>query len=70
MFEIKNSKDKISFSGKFKKNIDIRSNTVTKVLNLLRKNNFLKNKYFKINIQKNIHTDLVWGEHLPMLQIY
>tara|TARA_Y100000590_G_scaffold456176_1_gene606240 strand:- start:64 stop:927 length:864 start_codon:yes stop_codon:yes gene_type:complete len=54
VFEIKNSKDKISFSGKFKKNIDIRSNTVTKVLNLLRKNNFLKNKYFKINIQKNI----------------
>ena len=54
VFEIKNSKDKISFSGKFKKNIDIRSNTVAKVLNLLRKNNFLKNKYFKINIQKNI----------------
>ena len=34
--ETKNLKDKVSFSGKFKKGIDKRSNTVTKILNLLR----------------------------------
>ena len=51
---IKNLKDKISFSGKFKGGIDNKSNTITKVLNLLRKNNLLENQSFKINIKKNI----------------
>ena len=52
--KIRNSKDKISFSGQFKKDISKKSNTVTKILNLLRRNRLLKNQAFKINIQKNI----------------
>ena len=52
--EISNLKDKISFSGKFKKGIDKEKNTVTKVLSLLRKNQMVENQAFKINIQKNI----------------
>ena len=52
--KIKSSKDKISFSGKFKKGININSNTITKVLNLLRKSKFLKEQNFKINVHKNI----------------
>ena len=52
--KISNSKDKISFSGRFKKGINTRSNTATKVLSLLRRNKWLKNQAFKINIQKNI----------------
>jgi len=52
--KIRNLKDKISFSGKFKGGIDNKSNTITKVLNLLRKNNLLENQSFKINIKKNI----------------
>ena len=52
--KVKNLSDKISFSGKFKGGINYNSNTVVKVLNLLRKNNFLLNQSFKINIQKNI----------------
>ena len=42
--KIRNLKDKISFSGKFKGGINNKSNTITKVLNLLRKNNLLENK--------------------------
>ena len=52
--KIKNLKDKIVFSGKFKKGINRNKNTVTKLLNLLRKNKLLKNQAFKINIKKNI----------------
>ena len=48
------SRDKISFSGRFKKGINKKSNTVTKILDLLRKTKLLKNKFFKINICKNI----------------
>ena len=51
---IKNLKDEINFSGKFKKGINKKSNTTTKILNLLRKTNLLENQAFKINIQKNI----------------
>ncbi len=47
-------KDKISFSGRFGKNINLKSNTVTKVLHYLRKKNFLKQQSFRINIKKNI----------------
>ena len=49
-----NSKDKISFSGKFKKGISSKSNTVTKLLNLLRQEKLLENKNFNIKIKKNI----------------
>ena len=52
--KINTSKDKVIFSGKFSKGIDKKVNTVTKVLTLLRKKNFIKNQSFKINIQKNI----------------
>ena len=54
ILQIQNSKDKISFSGKFGKGINKKSNTVTKVLHLFRKNKLLYNKTFKINIKKNI----------------
>jgi len=46
--------DNITFSGKFKKGIDKQNNTITKTLFLLRKENFLKNQFFNINIKKNI----------------
>ena len=47
-------KDKISFSGRFRKKINLDSNTVTKVLHYLRKKKFLKQQSFRINIKKNI----------------
>ena len=52
--KIRSSKDKISFSGKFKKGIEKEKNTATKVLSLLRKSQMVENQAFKINIQKNI----------------
>jgi len=52
--KIESSKDKISFSGRFKRGINKKSNTVVKLLKLLRKVKLLKNQIFKINIQKNI----------------
>ena len=52
--KIRNLKDKISFSGKFKKGINKKSNTATKILNLLRRAKLIKNQAFKINIEKNI----------------
>ncbi len=48
------SKDKIYFSGKFKKGINKKENTIIKVLKLLRKMNLLRQKRFEINIKKNI----------------
>ena len=52
--KIRNLKDKINFSGKFKKGINKKSNTITEVLNLLRSKKLLENQVFKINIKKNI----------------
>ena len=52
--EIKKLKDKVIFFGRFKKGINAKSNTVSKVLKLFRKKNMLKNKKFKIKIKKNI----------------
>ena len=52
--QISGLKDEVSFSGKFKNGINKKSNTVIKVLKLLRRNKLLEKKYFKINIQKNI----------------
>ena len=43
--KINSSRDKINFSGKFKDGINNKSNTITKVLNLLRKNNLVKNLF-------------------------
>ena len=54
IYKIKGSKDKINFNGKFKNNINIKSNTVTKVLSLLRKEKFLKEQAFNIDVEKNI----------------
>ena len=50
----RNISDKITFSGKFKKGIDRKSNTITKTLYLLREKNFLRKQRFEINIKKNI----------------
>ena len=52
--KIRNLKDKINFSGKFKKGINKKSNTISEVLNLLRNKKLLENQAFKINIKKNI----------------
>ena len=52
--QTKNKKDKIHFSGKFKKGINNQSNTITKVIDLFRKEKFLKKKTFKIIVKKNI----------------
>ena len=54
--EIKNNKDKISFYGKFKNKISKSNNTISKILYLLRKNNFIKKIYFEIKVKKNIPT--------------
>ena len=50
---IKSNNHKISFYGKFSKNIK-KENTVQKLLDLLDRSNLLKNKKFKISIKKNI----------------
>ena len=52
--KIKGTKDKINFVGKYKKNISISSNTIAKLLKLLRKKNFFKNQAFNICVKKNI----------------
>jgi len=52
--KIKGVNDKISFSGRFKKGVNRKSNTITNVLYLLRKRNFFQKQAFKIDIQKNI----------------
>lgn len=52
--EKKIKRDSVSFSGPFKKNISKKKNTINKTLRVLRHNNYLKEKYFQIRIQKNI----------------
>jgi len=52
--KINNLKDKITFSGKFKNGINKKSNTITKLLYLLRKKNLLSDQIFGINVRKNI----------------
>ena len=52
--EIRDLKDKISFSGEFKRGINKKKNTITEVLSLLRSAQLIENQTFKINIQKNI----------------
>ena len=46
--------DKINFFGKFKKGIKKKSNSVTQVLKLLRKNNIIQSEKFNISVEKNI----------------
>jgi len=48
------TKDAISFSGRFKKGINKKKNTISKLLNLLRQNKILNHQMFKIDIEKNI----------------
>ena len=50
----KKNKDEITFSGKFKKGINKKKNTLTNLLFILRKRKLLEKKFFKINIKKNI----------------
>jgi len=52
--EIKSKRDKIYIEGKFKKGIKINSNTLTKTLNIFRKNYLLKDRRFEIILKKNI----------------
>jgi 4-diphosphocytidyl-2-C-methyl-D-erythritol kinase len=52
--KIKGLNDKITFSGRFKKGINKKLNTITEVLFLLRKRKFFAEQAFKINIKKNI----------------
>ena len=52
--EIRDLKDKISFSGEFKRGINKKKNTITEVLSLIRSDKLIENQTFKINIQKNI----------------
>ena len=52
--KINGLKDQINFYGKFKNRINRKSNTITRVLYLLRKKNFFQKQAFKIDIQKNI----------------
>ena len=52
--KIRGLSDNIIFSGRFKKGINKKLNSITKVLLLLRKENFLKDQAFKINVKKNI----------------
>ena len=52
--EINSTKDQIKFYGKFKYNINLKTNTISKTLDILRKNNYIKKKKFEIYIKKNI----------------
>ena len=47
-------KDKICFSGKFSKNINPNSNTITEVLYHLRNKSFINKESLRIDIKKNI----------------
>ena len=58
--QIKKKDHKISFIGKFSKNIS-KINTVTNLLKLLDKKNLLKNKKFQIKIVKNIPQEAGMG---------
>ncbi len=47
-------KDKVVFSGNFRKGIDLKHNTITKTLDLLRVKNLLGENFFEIEVKKNI----------------
>ena len=53
--KINGQKDKIKFTGKFKKNIKLENNSVLKSIYFLRKKNIIKNRSkYEIKIKKNI----------------
>ena len=52
--KIKGKKDKIKFFGKFKNGINVKTNTISKTLKLIRENKHLKFQSYKIEIKKNI----------------
>ncbi len=56
--EINSKQDQIKFHGKFKHNINLKNNTISKTLDLLRKNNYLKKKNLKFILKKIYHTVL------------
>jgi len=58
--EIKSKRHKIMFYGKFSKNIE-KNNTISKLLNLLEKKKFLKNKKFFIKIKKEVPSKAGFG---------
>ena len=49
----RNKKNIVTFSGKFKNQVDIKKNTVQDTLLLLKKNKIIKN-FYKIRVKKNI----------------
>ncbi len=49
----RNQKNVVTFSGKFKNQVDIKKNTVKDTLLLLKKNKIIKN-FYKIRVKKNI----------------
>ena len=54
IYKTNNPKDVITFSGKFKNGINKKSNTITKVFQLLRKKKLLLHESFNVNVKKNI----------------
>jgi len=52
--KINSKRNKVSFIGPFKKGINQKHNTVTKVFDLLRKEKLLVNQTFKVIVKKNI----------------
>ena len=69
--KIKGTKDIVNFYGKFGKGINKKSNTITKVLHLLRKKKFFRKKAFKISIKKKYTTRIRFGaEGQLMQQVY
>ncbi len=58
--EIKSKRHKIMFYGKFSKNIE-KNNTISKLLDLLEKKKFLKNKKFFIKIKKEVPSKAGFG---------
>ena len=52
--KINKNKDSIHFIGRFKKNINRNSNTISKSLFLLRKHNLIDEKKYKITVNKKI----------------
>ena len=51
--ETQGSKNRISFIGKFSSNIS-NTNTISKLLKILKKQNYIQNKKFNIKVKKNI----------------
>jgi len=56
---IKSIKHKVSFKGKFSKNIN-NSNTVIKLLRILDQKKLLSNKKFEVKVIKIFHKNLEW----------